>query len=320
MKKSQSRDLISIIVPIYNVEQYLPKCLDSIINQTYKNLEIILVDDGSTDNSGMICDEYAKKDERFRVIHQQNAGVSFARNVGLKNCTGNYIGFVDPDDYISKDMYEILYNTLINNNSSISMCDYSLYYDSDIEFSITGETVKYNNIEAMQQLVLNKDITSHLWNKLYKKELFDGISFPNNKIYEDVGTIYLLFEKSDLIVKNNSIQYAYYQRQNSLCNSIEQKKLFDYIEMINIRYEYLKEKYPKMTKVLDASKTQYALIYSFRIAKAKDEKLYNNKILINETKKAKISFNLFGKIKFKYIIGLFILKINRSLFFKIFSR
>ena len=131
MKKN---NLISIIVPIYNVEKYLKKCIDSIINQTYKNLEIILVDDGSPDNCGKICDEYAKKDNRIKVIHKENGGVSSARNVGVENATGEYIGFVDSDDYIEKDMYEVLINNLKKENADISIIsNYEVYKNKIIE-------------------------------------------------------------------------------------------------------------------------------------------------------------------------------------------
>ena len=126
------KDLISVIIPIYNVEKYLNKCIDSIINQTYKNLEIILVDDGSPDNCPQICDEYAKKDNRIKVIHKKNGGVSSARNVGLINSTGNYIGFIDPDDYIEPIMYEKLLKVLKESNTLVSMCGFYKIKDNKI--------------------------------------------------------------------------------------------------------------------------------------------------------------------------------------------
>ena len=120
----EKQPLISVIVPVYNVENYLPRCLDSIINQTYTNLEILLVDDGATDNSGKLCDEYAQKDNRIRVFHKENGGVSSARNMGLDNATGEYIAFVDSDDYIDKCMYEIMLNSSVQNNADIVVCGY----------------------------------------------------------------------------------------------------------------------------------------------------------------------------------------------------
>ena len=126
--------LISIIVPVYNTEMYLDKCVTSLINQTYRNIEIILVDDGSTDNSGKMCDSYAQKDNRIKVIHQTNAEVGAARNVGLKNVSGQYIGFVDSDDYVEHDMYEVLLKTLLQNNVSIVSCSY--FYEKQSDFTI----------------------------------------------------------------------------------------------------------------------------------------------------------------------------------------
>ena len=127
------KELISIIVPVYNVEQYLDDCLISIINQTYKNIEIILIDDGSTDKSGKICDEYAKKDSRIIVIHKENGGVSSARNAGLRIAKGAYIGFVDPDDWIAEDMYEVLYSNAKKYDADVSVCKYKIVKNNSIK-------------------------------------------------------------------------------------------------------------------------------------------------------------------------------------------
>ncbi len=314
-------DLISIIVPVYNVEKFLPQCIESIINQTYKNLEIILVDDGSTDSSFKICNEYANKDSRIKVIQKTNGGLSDARNKGMEICTGDYIGFVDSDDYIGKEMYEILYNDIKKYNADISICEFKACFDDSINFDINLNSIVYNNLMALQNLLLDKQLTSHAWNKLYKKDLFKNIKYPIGKIYEDIGTTYLLFEYSKIISYNKSIQYAYRQRKDSLCNSVSEKKINDYVEIINNRYEYLNAKYPNMKKILDASRIQSSLIFNFIIARDKNEKLYNSKLLIDDYKKnVKIDFNLFGKIKLKYIFALIVLKLNRKLFYKIFSK
>lgn len=317
----RKKELISIIVPIYNVEEYLEKCIESIIKQTYENLEIILVDDGSTDNSGKICDIYAKKDERIKTIHRENSGVSVTRNIGLENCNGEYIGFVDPDDYISPTMYEILYDTLKRNNADISMCSYQCFDSEKIEFTKSNNEISYNKNEALKELILDKDITSHLWNKLYKKDLFNEVSFPINKIYEDVGTIYFVLEKANLIIYNKSIQYAYFQRSTSLCNSISEKKMNNYIEMIDDRYKYLKSNFKELEEILNISRIQSSLIFNYIVAKDKNKELFNSQLLVNDyNKNIKIKFNLVKYMKLKYIMALIILKINRNLFYKIFSR
>lgn len=170
---------ISIIVPIYNIEKYLPRCLDSILAQTYKNLEVILVDDGSVDNSGMIADKYARNDQRINVIHQVNKGVSAARNAGLDLATGDYIGFVDGDDYIEPDMYEILMRIIDEQQVDIAHCGYQMVYPSRIDYYYnTREKQKMNREEGVFELLKGRKIEPGLWNKLYKAELFKQIRLP----------------------------------------------------------------------------------------------------------------------------------------------
>ena len=170
---------ISIIVPIYNIEKYLPRCLDSILAQTYKNLEVILVDDGSVDNSGMIADKYARNDQRIIVIHQVNKGVSAARNAGLDLATGDYIGFVDGDDYIEPDMYEILMRIIDEQQVDIAHCGYQMVYPSRIDYYYnTREKQKMNREEGVFELLKGRKIEPGLWNKLYKAELFKEIRLP----------------------------------------------------------------------------------------------------------------------------------------------
>ena len=150
-------DLISIIIPVYKVEKYLEKCIESVLKQTYTNLQIILVDDGSPDNCGKICDEYAKKDSRIEVIHKANGGLSDARNVGISKAKGRYIGFVDSDDYIKEDIR--------NKENGIR---------------------EYSRLDILKEVLLDKNIQSYAWNKLYEKELFDEIKYPIGKKYEEL--------------------------------------------------------------------------------------------------------------------------------------
>ena len=313
---------ISIIVPIYNVEKYLKRCLDSIIEQTYTNLEIILIDDGSRDNSGNICDEYAKCDSRIKVMHKQNGGVSSSRNAGLSLATGCFIGFVDPDDYISKDMYTILYDELAKNDADISMCGYKSFSDEKTTFQTSSSTDMYTNIEAIKKLVFDNVFTSHLWNKLYKRELFIDLKFPENRsIYEDVSVIYKLFDRAKKIVYNKSVQYGYFQRQESLVGRISEKKMLDSIDAVNERYAYLADKYPEHENIFYVSRVFSSLIFNFVLARDKNIKLYNSEFMLkeyNENITVKLSF--INKIKLKYLAALILLKINRKLFYKVFSR
>lgn len=319
--ENMKNELISIIVPIYNVEKFLNKCIESIIGQTYKNIEIILVDDGSKDGSGLICDEYAKKDRRIKVVHQPNGGVSSARNTGLREATGEYIGFVDPDDYISENMYTLLYNRLTETSADISMCGYKCYFDKQVEFTANGDVKEYTNIEVIEKLIFDDIFTSHLWNKLYRKELFARVEFPIDRIYEDVSVIYKIFDNAKKIIYDNSIQYAYYQRPESLCNSISYKKMGNYVQAIEERYEYLLNKYNERKELLYASRVYSSMIFNYIVAKDKNIELYNSDILVNDYKN-NIEFKLkfIGKIKTKYLIALLILKLNRKLFYKFFSK
>lgn len=180
---------ISVIVPVYNVEKYLEDCINSIINQTFKNFELILVDDGSTDKSGEICDKFAQIDNRIRVIHKQNTGQADSRNIAIKICKGEYIIFVDSDDYIHNKLFEITYKEAKKYNSNLVVYDYIKIGENDNKIRrITNnyEVKKYNNINAINQLFGNKSGQFYLaCTKLYKRNIFDNIEFPKNKIYED---------------------------------------------------------------------------------------------------------------------------------------
>ena len=273
-------DKISVIVPIYNVKEYLNRCLDSILCQTYKNIELILIDDGSTDGSEKICDDYAKKDNRVVVYHQKNSGVSASRNKGLELATGEYIGFVDSDDYINEEMYEKLLNCLKLNNASISMCKYQLlnYGSVPKEINNTGEIV-YPQIDAMKRVIISYEITSHLWNKLYKKELWDGITFPIGKKFEDLAVMYLVIEKINKLSILNENLYYYTRRQGSIMKTINTELLDNMREAFIIRNKYLENKYDYYRKEIEISKVKYnkmSIDYLF-LGKLKD---YQNKEIV----------------------------------------
>lgn len=239
---SQEKALISIIIPVYKVEKYLEKCIQSVINQTYENLQIILVDDGSPDNCGKICDEYAKKDHRIEVIHKSNGGLSDARNKGLEIAKGEYIGFVDSDDYIEADMYEVLYNLLKQYNADVSICNFYTVSQGKISIKNADNGInEYNRIEILKEILLDKNIQSYAWNKLYKKELFDEIKYPIGKKYEDIGTTFFLLEKCNKVVVTGKSEYYYINRQDSIVNNVTETTITDYIELIMQRYDYIEE-------------------------------------------------------------------------------
>ena len=239
-------DLISIIVPVYNVEQYLDRCVKSLLQQTYKNLEIILVDDGSPDRCGQMCDNYAKLDSRVLVIHKENGGLSDARNTGLCSASGKYIGFIDSDDWVAPDMFEVLYNGLIGNNADISICGYYKVQDNVVYSKYIENAVVYSKQEALQELLLDNKIENYAWNKLYKSSLFtDDIKYPIDKHFEDVGTTYKLFMNAETIVVLPEIKYFYFRHPNSIVGSWKAESLIDYIWCLEQRFYDTKEIYPE---------------------------------------------------------------------------
>lgn len=248
MANSKKPD-ISIIVPVYNVEKYLKKCLDSIINQAFQNFELILVDDGSTDSSGKICDEYKLKDERIRVIHQENGGLSAARNAGIDAATAEYIGFVDGDDYISYNMYEFLHNCLIENNADVAVCGmYNCFKNKKVPQYKKKEFYLLDNVTALKMTLEGVAISMYAVNKLYKRELFNEIRFPEGKIYEDVFTIpKILFESKKIVVKTLPLYY-YVHHSGTITTSSYKKKDLD---IINAGFQILKfveKNCPKLKK------------------------------------------------------------------------
>ncbi len=217
---------ISIIVPIYNIEKFLPRCLDSIMSQTYRDLEIILVDDGSTDSSGKIADRYAKKDSRIKVIHQVNSGVSVARNQGLDQATGDYIGFIDGDDYVEPDMYEILMQIINEYHVDIAHCGYQMVYPSRVDYYYnSGEKIKLSHDEGLFELLKGTRVEPGLWNKLYKAELFKQIRLPIGVVEtEDLLCNFEIFLLADTSFFFDVSKYHYILRSGSATSGILSEK------------------------------------------------------------------------------------------------
>ena len=201
---------ISIIVPVYNVENYLEKCVHSILQQTFRDFELILVDDGSTDSSGKLCDYFKDKDPRIHVIHRPNGGLSSARNSGLDIAKGDYIGFVDSDDYIAPDMYEFLLNKIKKENADISSCRYNTCYKTHM-VSPTGDFyVIFRDAESALRATLKRQMLNvPVWNRLYKKEIFSSIRFSEGINYEDFYFLTDLFQNDLKIVSCSEAKYFY---------------------------------------------------------------------------------------------------------------
>jgi len=236
--------LISVVVPIYNVQKYLDKCIESIINQTYKNLEIILIDDGSTDNSGEKCDIWAQKDKRIRVVHKNNGGLSDARNTGIKISTGEYIGFIDGDDYINEKMFEKMIISLIENDADLVICNYD-FIDTNNILTMPNMNIIKNEILKKNEVFLKLIEAGYFYyitavNKLYKKSLFNTIKFPVGRINEDEFVVHHIFNECKIIVTINDILYYYVQRTNSIMNEDFSIKRVDGVYALLDRYYFYK--------------------------------------------------------------------------------
>lgn len=242
------KELISVIVPIYNVEKYLRKCVDSIINQTYKNLEIILVDDGSLDNCPKICDEYAKQDIRIKVIHKENGGLSDARNAGMKVARGEYISFIDSDDWIKPEMIEGMYNRMIEDNSDL-VSSGVLWVDengAEIRNATVSENCVLNTEQAMKELINDGKLKQHVWNKLYKADLIKNILFDKGKYHEDVFWSYKVIGEAKRVSIDKNSYYFYVQRSKSIMGEKYSAKRLDALDAMKLRCEYTKDKFPKL--------------------------------------------------------------------------
>lgn len=300
MKKN---DLVSVVVPVYNVEKYLRRCIDSIILQSYINLEIILVDDGSLDSSGNICDEYLKKDKRIKVIHQKNGGLSAARNTGIKKSIGKYICFIDSDDYVEKDYVKIMYDKIILDDSDIVICNYKRIYEN-------------------KELLCNADkfhteyfLTPSAWNKFYKKNLFDDVKYIENKYYEDLGTTPILIMKSSKISYVSDYLYNYVQNNNSIMKK-SNDRIFEIYDILN----YIK-KYAEDNNYYDNYKDRIEIAYIFHILigttyRCKNHEKYSLKMVKDIKKHVKDVFPKWyknkniKKLNFVYRVFLFFYRIN----------
>lgn len=241
------KDLISVIVPVYNVEKYLNRCIESIVQQTYKNLEIILVDDGSPDNCPQICDEWAQKDPRIKVIHKKNGGLSDARNVGFQSACGKYICFVDSDDWIEVDFCEVLLSAIVEYDCDIAACGYrktdvvkaTRTDDGDMTVEIL------DSMQALQELIHERKIQQVVWNKMYKRAIIHTL-FEVGKYHEDEFWTYQIIDQCTNMVIINYIGYNYFQRPDSIMGQNFSAKRLDAIEAKLKRQDYMKKKHPEL--------------------------------------------------------------------------
>lgn len=267
--------LISVIVPVYNVEAYLDRCVESIVNQTYKNLEIILVDDGSTDNSGNKCDEWASNDNRIVVIHKENGGQAAARNEGLKIAKGSLIGFVDSDDYIDLTMYKSMQQIMAINEADIAECDMFKFYDQNLVItpSKSDSFIVMNREEAIKDFLLEAHLKCTVPNMLIKADIAKQVLFDEGKTHEDILWPYRAYVLSDKVIYIDTKLYYYFQRPGSTMNKTYSTKRFDGLDALEERAKLVKKDFPSLYQIANRSylgSCMYQYQYLCRQPKSKE--------------------------------------------------
>lgn len=235
---------ISVIVPVYKVEKYLKRCVDSILGQTFENIEIILVDDGSPDNCGEMCDQYARQDERVQVIHKENGGLSSARNVGIEQAKGEYIAFIDSDDWLDADMLEILYDAVKKHNAQIAECSFRSVYNDRIEeeTSCSGAYIVGTNIDALEGILDWNHFKPVAWNKIYHRSTIGDIRYPLGKLHEDEYTTYKYFYNAEKLVYIDVSKLNYdCSRTDSITTSAFKEKHLDACFALRERIQFFQE-------------------------------------------------------------------------------
>ncbi len=240
--------LVSVIIPVYMVSDYLDRCIESVVDQKYSNIEIILVDDGSPDECARICDKWAEKDVRIIVVHKPNGGLSDARNYGMSIAGGDYISFIDSDDYVSDDFFEILLSTALEHGSDIVECCCTNCYESGKTDSYHDDlTVSgFSASEGLSALIDEKPFHQHVWDKLYKAEIVQGILFEVGKQHEDVFWTYQVFGQAEKITKINLTMYFYLQRESSIMGQGYSLRSLDFLEGKWNRQLYIEKYYPEL--------------------------------------------------------------------------
>ncbi|MBE6959431.1 MAG: glycosyltransferase [Ruminococcaceae bacterium] len=307
--KNANNPLISVVVPVYKVEPYLKKCVESILAQTYSNLEIILVDDGSPDNCGKICDELKQKDPRIFVIHKSNGGLSSARNAGIEIARGEYIGFVDSDDTVEPNMYENLYAAIQHDKTTLAVCAVNYVYEDGKVLTKPGlgENAIFNFPEAMIEMNLHRLFDMATWSKLYHRDLFDSLRFPVGKLSEDYYVMFHILDRAQRISYVDTRCYNYLQRKNSVTRSNKINHDHEYAALEQM--EYLEKNYPEMNVVGHVAYASAALTvydsYLKNKVRCPKEKLDHFKTVVRENqeyikqadflpKSKQIQFSLFG--------------------------
>lgn len=319
------KPLISVIIPIYKVEKYLERAINSVLQQTYQNVEIILVDDGSPDRCGEICDQFAKDNARIVVIHKENGGLSDARNAGIDVAKGEYLAFLDSDDFFAHNFLEISYDTLTKTKSDITLCQYQVVTGDEWErkeeekvasfFCYSRKELLFNMYDA-----IHPDATYFIvaWNKLYKASLWEGIRFPKGKIHEDEATIYKIFDKVEKGTYIKTPLYAYFSAPSSITRDTFQLKRLDWMDALTERISFFQEK--KETDLIAPAlkaRADAAIRYYYPLKKEVKDSILEQKMLKAYVRETLRSHKKYGKISIASHIGYRLFLISPAFYKKI---
>lgn len=241
--------LISIILPVYNIEEYLNKCIDSLFKQTYTNIELVIVDDGSSDICSKLCDSYVELDDRVKVFHKSNGGLSDARNYGILKAKGEFVTCVDPDDYVDSDYVEYLYTLIKTFNTKMSICQHRVVYkDHCIDYGKEIDSEMLSAEQCIERMLYHDVIDTSAWAKLYHKSLFDNVTYPVGKLFEDIATTYKLMIQSETIAVGYESKYSYCYRNSSIVNNHFSIKKLDLLEMTDKMADEVNSVFPALNR------------------------------------------------------------------------
>ena len=294
-----TRKLVSVIIPVYNVEKLLGKCIESVVKQTYYNIEIIVVDDGSTDSSGKVCDSFNDRNN-VTIIHQENAGLSGARNAGMSIAKGDYLFFLDSDDYLALDTIETLVDLLEENDADVSVTRMIKTYDDGTKKreAYWRATHVLNTEEALECLLFDRFLTQCVCGKLWKRELWDGIECPKGLLFEEHYTTYKLIERAKKIVYTPTDKYYYYQRIGSITHNRFKPKTYDLYNGINEEYTNITKNHPDIERSMMIAKILWEQRFVNMMLASDDQSLRNEEIINNLQKQIKERRKDLSKTKF----------------------
>lgn len=317
--KDTYSDLISVVLPVYNVSDYLDKCILSVLEQTYSNLEIILIDDGSTDDSGSKCDYYLSVDSRVKVFHKKNGGLSDARNFGISKATGKYITCIDSDDYVDTDYIEYLYRLVISSETKMSICQHRVLVNDKlyVDYGKKGDEILLTK-DCIERMLYHDVIDTSAWGKLYLSSLFDEVQYPKGKIFEDIATTYRLMLQCDKVAVGYESKYNYIMRNNSIVNGAFKVSKLDLLEMTDKMAFDVKKTYPELKNAVIRRQVYARFSTLNQLLNYKEQKLYN-KTIIDFIKKHSWSVLFNAKAPIRDKVAIILLLINYKLYRKIWN-